>query len=159
MHRHEAPDIEEMYFAPDALYVLDAGDNIIKYNRGFVDISGYVGDEIDTVRLEDLFTEGESQKMGEAIRKVKENGSASIRTRITRKDGTGIPVAVTGWQIPDSNGSIQGTAWISRKVRPGVRSGSVTGGEKDGHLRRLFDGMTSAFLMAEVKPDKKGKGV
>jgi PAS domain S-box-containing protein len=145
-----------MYCSPDVLYVLDLKETIVKYNRRFLEISGYSSSEIPSIGLEKLFSKNDLKKMRKAIQQVTREGQVSFENRIIGKEKNVMKLSITGWQVPNSDGSMAGTAWIGREIREPEKL-SAPKGEKERYYRTLFNEMSSAYLLCQILPNNRGK--
>jgi PAS domain S-box-containing protein len=156
MHTHDILSRDEMYCSPDVLYVLDSKETIVKCNRRFLEVSGYDSSEISYIVLENLFSDNDLKKMRKAIQQVKLEGEVSFQNRIIGKDGNAIELSITGWLVPNSDGSMARTAWIGREIRDPENFSSPKR-ENERYYRTLFNEMSSAYLLCEILPDRRGK--
>jgi len=143
MRKHEMLYTDEMYHAPHALYVLDTADKIIKCNRRFLEISGYNENEVASIRLEDIFRKNDLRRMQDAIVQVKKWEKTSLENKITGKEGKTIHLSLTGWRVPNSRGSLLGTAWIGQDIPYSI----LAVANRDRFYQWLYDEMLNGFVL------------
>jgi len=98
-HIRMQQQIQESLFrySPDAIAHLDLNLNIIKVNRKFVELFGYLPDECIGKNIDDLIVNNEYIEEGKMInQKATNNQKIEIDTVRRHKDGSLIPVSVRG---------------------------------------------------------------
>lgn len=88
---------------PGVFYLIENGQNFIRWNERFETVSQYSGDEIAKMQPLDFFAEDEKEMVRERIAEVFEKGESSVEANFLSKDGTKTPHYFTGKYV-DYNG-------------------------------------------------------
>lgn len=88
----------------DGFTVCDASGNILESNESFCRMSGYNASELLAMNIADIEAIESPEMVAAHIGKIVTNGSDNFITRLKRKDGTGIDVAVTTTYLDEKGG-------------------------------------------------------
>ena len=102
----------------DALFVVDVDGRITMANSGAAQLTGHTLDELRGLPIAGLLVDDDSG-LRTVVRKRIADGQVLRREEswLVAKDGTQIPVSVTGSPILDSAGVLQGIVLVARDVR------------------------------------------
>lgn len=103
----------------DAIWVLDADDRIVAWNKGAEQLFGYRADEIVGQPLRrliprDLLERGEPRELARVL--AERGAVADYETRRLRKDGTELEVSLTRTLINNRTGEPMGSATVVRDL-------------------------------------------
>jgi PAS domain S-box-containing protein len=102
--------------APEAIVLIDENDRVIRVNAEFVHMFGYPAEEVLNRSLDDTIIPQYHREEGAGLkRRIVEGEKTVTETVRKRKDGTLIPVSVTGTSIV-INGRITGVYAIYRDI-------------------------------------------
>ncbi len=102
--------------APEAIVLINEADRVIRVNSEFVRMFGYCADEVLGRSLDDTIIPERQHEDGAGLKKRMISGEKTVHeTRRKRKDGTLIPVSVTGTSIV-IDGKIVGIYGIYRDI-------------------------------------------
>ena len=102
----------------DAVVVVDAEGRITLANSGAIGLTGYSRDELKGMPVSKLLVD-ESSGLRTVVRRRIEDGDILRREEswLVTKDGTRIPVSVTGSPVLTPSGELQGIVLVARDVR------------------------------------------
>jgi PAS domain S-box-containing protein len=102
----------------DAVVVVDAEGRITLANSGACSLTGYTRDELKGMPVSKLLVD-ESSGLRTVVRRRIEDGDILRREEswLVSKDGTRIPVSVTGSPVLAQNGDLVGIVLVARDVR------------------------------------------
>jgi PAS domain S-box-containing protein len=84
---------------PGILYLYDEHGRFLRWNRSFVDATGYSAEELGRMHPLDLFSEAERPLLEARIRGVFERGEGHVEASLVAKDGTSTPYLFTGRRV------------------------------------------------------------
>jgi PAS domain S-box-containing protein len=84
---------------PGIVYFYDASGRFRRWNRNFLDVSGYSAEELQGMRPLDFFDSAHKQLMQDRIGNVFENGTDSVEAPFVTKSGVSIPYLFTGRRL------------------------------------------------------------
>jgi PAS domain S-box-containing protein len=102
----------------DAVLMVDADGRISMANSGAADLSGYTLQELRGRSVAELISD-EHSGLRTVVRRRIEDGNVLRRDEswLIAKDGSRIPVSVTGAPVVDAAGALQGIVLVARDVR------------------------------------------
>jgi two-component system, LuxR family, sensor kinase FixL len=131
----------------DALLVLDPKWRVVKVNNAAVKLWGYrLKDEMQRKTLQDLFPKRTLGEHKEALQKVSTTDTqAAFETLVLRKDGSEIPVMLSGVAIKDANRNVLAVVGVFRDITERKRLeqslADITENERNRLWRDLHDGV------------------
>lgn len=72
---------------PGIFFILSEDKKIIRVNKKLQTILGYTADELAEMRLQDLYTEEDQNKVRKTVERAFKNGSASLSSQLNTKEG------------------------------------------------------------------------
>lgn len=84
---------------PDAVFTLDAHGRLLSMNAAAVEMSGYTPEEMATLEIPDYVEPYDISRVTGTFREMLANPIDRLETRIVRKDGSLVEVAVTGMPV------------------------------------------------------------
>lgn len=81
---------------PGVFYLFNKEGKFYRWNRNFIEVSGYNNEEILSLHPSDLFNDNEKPIVQNTISNVFTNGEDNLETSLRCKDGTVIPYFFTG---------------------------------------------------------------
>jgi PAS domain S-box-containing protein len=88
---------------PGIFYLFNEQGKILRWNKNLVKVTGYSSQEIEALRVIDLFAEEDKKTIADRIREVPEKGKVMCEGHLITKDGTRIPYFFTGEKITIDN--------------------------------------------------------
>jgi PAS domain S-box-containing protein len=102
---------------PDVFYAFDTDCAPIRWNDQFEAVTGYSGEEIESMHAADFVTEAEADAVERAFRNVLENrDSMTGESVLETKAGDRIPYELTGDILEDADGNVRGVTGIGRDL-------------------------------------------
>ena len=104
---------------PGIFYLFDEKGKFVRWNKNFLDVSGYSGNDLSRMTPVDFFMGGDIQKIAENVEKVFKDGWASVEADFVSRDGKKTPYIFTGVRIElDGSSYLAGTGIdITHRVR------------------------------------------
>jgi PAS domain S-box-containing protein len=84
---------------PGIFYLLNRDGEYYRWNRNFELVTGYNAEEIERLRVPDLFNDAERPLIAEKMAHVFESGETNVEAHIITKHGEAIPYYFTGMPI------------------------------------------------------------
>lgn len=84
---------------PGTLYLFDEDGRYLRWNRPFLEASGYTADELSKLNPLDFFRGDDIHRVTERIAEVMADGQSSVEARLVAKDGRSTPYYFTGRRI------------------------------------------------------------
>ncbi|MGC8517551.1 MAG: PAS domain S-box protein [Steroidobacteraceae bacterium] len=84
---------------PGIVYFYDRGGRFRRWNRNFLEVSGYSAQEIERMHPLDFFAAGQQQLLKERIETVFERGEESVEAPFRTKSGRTLPYLFTGRRL------------------------------------------------------------
>lgn len=84
---------------PGLFYAIDENGNILETNGRFSEVSGYSHQEIQSMKVTDLFMGDDIKLIGERIKEVFDKGESNFEADFITKNGRAIPYYFTGSRI------------------------------------------------------------
>ena len=84
---------------PGVFYLQSVSGEFLRWNRNFEVLTGYSKDEIKNLKIGELITEEDREKVQDTVIKVFADGYAIVEARAKMKDGTRVPFLLTGIPI------------------------------------------------------------
>lgn len=88
---------------PGTFYLFDKTGKILRWNKNFVDVTGYSDEEIKHMKPLDYFEGKDKEKISRGITEVFEKGRATIEAGLRKKDGTQVPYLFNGFRFRRDN--------------------------------------------------------
>jgi PAS domain S-box-containing protein len=99
----------------EPLYAFDPDGNPLRWNERFEAVTGYSGEEIQRMALEEFVPEREAERVATTVRTVLEEGrSAVVRSALETKSGERVPYELTVCPLEDADGTVHGVVGIGR---------------------------------------------
>lgn len=101
----------------DAIISTDADGNVVTFNQGAEDLSGYRREEVIGQRVRVLYESEEVAR--EVMGRMREEGGtlSAFETELQAKDGQLIPVLISASMLYDEEGNEVGTVGFSKDIR------------------------------------------
>ncbi len=150
-HRYSEYTAEVLDALDDVFYMLDEEGNVLQWNESLADVTGYTGEEIDSMHALGFFDESESDRIAAAMETVFETGEVRVETELLAKDGRSIPYEffATRLEDPDSNIVLAG---IGRDISE-RRAHERKLRERERELSTLMDNIPGMVYRAGNDPD------
>ena len=100
----------------DVFYLLDPGQNLLRWNEQLSAVTGYSDDEIAEMGPLEFFIEDDREAVAATIAEILETGSGSVEATMVTKHGDEIPFEYTGVALTGPDGTTRGAAGIGREI-------------------------------------------
>ena len=100
----------------DPLFVLDLQGRLLHWNEQTRNATGYSDDELRGMPALDLFDADEALRVAEAIETVFREGRVLIEAEVKRRDGSRVPIELSGSVLRDDAGEVVGLCGVGRDV-------------------------------------------
>jgi PAS domain S-box-containing protein len=128
----------------EAFYVFDRDGCLERWNGGLRDLTGYTDEELDGRSAADFFVPEDRGDVAAAVAEVLESGRSRLTATCLAKDGTRVPLELTGVRLTGRDGELLGLAGIGRDVTERRRREADLQRERD-RFEQLFEHASDAI--------------
>ncbi len=100
----------------DIFFVFDEGGACLEWNRATEVVTGYSGDELESMSPVDFFESDDADRIREAVAEVLETGQATVEVDLRTAGGEQIPYEFRARKLPDTDDGTARFAGIGRDV-------------------------------------------
>ncbi|MFH1664770.1 MAG: PAS domain-containing protein [Candidatus Omnitrophota bacterium] len=134
----------------DIFYTIDTEGRFLRWNKAFRLVTGYTDYEIAGMKAFDFFTEEAVGQVSEMMKKVWEEGSASVQTEIIARNGKKVSYEFTGAVLKGPDGKPIGLCGVGRDVAERKRM-EDTLRESEAKYRTIFENTGTAMVLIDEK--------
>jgi len=81
---------------PGLFYIFDEQEKLVKWNKLWIDVTGYSNEKLTSMTATDFFKDGDKAIIRKSMVKVFQEGSAGVEAKLVTKNGQKIPYHFTG---------------------------------------------------------------
>lgn len=100
----------------DLFYVLDENGCFQRWNNRVPEVTGYSDAELSDMHALDVFSQDESPKIADVIKRVLNGHQVTVQADLITADNLTIPFELSGAQLTDSDGTTTGLVGIGRDI-------------------------------------------
>ena len=139
--------------APDGIFIADSNGKYIEVNPGGCAMLGYTRAEILSLRISDLVAAEDQAATPLRLDELRQGKTVLSERRLVCKDGSLLPVEISGRMLPD--GRFQS---ITRNITARKRAEDALR-ESEEKYRLLFENVMDGFALHEIVLNDKGQPI